>query len=113
MSANIIITGASGGIGSAIARAFSAEGRLFLVGNHREEALRSLTEELKKNGCEARYFCADLSTAEGCAAVFQEYDQFFGAPDLLVNNAMFPRFRIRRKRNFRLSFRPISAPASA
>ena len=87
MSANIIITGASGGIGSAIARALKEEGRLFLVGNRHEEALRSLTEELQKNGCEARYLCADLSTAEGCAAVFHEYDQFFGPPDLLVNNA--------------------------
>ncbi len=87
MPANILITGASGGIGSEVARALAPEGRLFLIGNHGKEALIRLTEELLSQGFSASCFFADLSREEGCRAAFSEYDRLFGPPDLLVNCA--------------------------
>ena len=56
MSANIMITGASGGIGSAIARALAPQGRLFLVGNRGKDALLSLTRSLNDEGYSASCF---------------------------------------------------------
>ncbi len=87
MPANILITGASGGIGSAIARALAPEGRLLLVGNQGKEVLQKLTRELLSKDFSASCFFADLSGEEGCLSVFSESDRLFGAPDLLVNCA--------------------------
>ena len=87
MSANIMITGASGGIGSAIARALAPQGRLFLVGNRGKDALLSLTRSLNDEGYSSSCFFSDLSREEGCRSVFSEYDRLFGSPDLLVNCA--------------------------
>jgi uncharacterized protein len=58
--ARVLITGASGGLGGAIARALQARGARLLVSARREDALRELAREL---GGEAEVIGADLASA--------------------------------------------------
>ncbi len=81
-----VVTGASGGIGSALCRELDRRGigKITLHGRD-ERALRALSEEL---GCPTHLCIADLSTADGVAelaACTQE-------ADLLFNNAGFGSF---------------------
>ncbi|MFZ5814489.1 MAG: 3-oxoacyl-[acyl-carrier-protein] reductase [Bacillota bacterium] len=83
-----VVTGASGGIGRAIARALAAEGAAVVVNYARnaqsaEELVRSLTEA----GGEALAVQADISTAEGAEALIKAALDRFGKVDILVNNA--------------------------
>lgn len=88
MPESIFITGASGEIGSAVARCFAAPGRrLFVTGFRNASALIALTGELKSAGAEAHGILADLSTSEGCAQAVAEAEAFLGTPDILVNCA--------------------------
>nr|WP_237548064.1 oxidoreductase [Streptomyces sp. SID5473] len=77
-SKTAVVTGAGRGIGLATVRALTAEG-VRIVG-----AARTLTPELKDTG--AHTVSADLSTAEGVAALMDEAFDALGGIDLLVNN---------------------------
>lgn len=76
-----VVTGATGGIGQAIARALPAETALVLTGRD-EGKLAMLRAEF---GPRCTAVVADLATAEGIAAVAAAAEA--GGADLLVNNA--------------------------
>jgi short-subunit dehydrogenase len=79
-----VLTGASGGIGAAMAQALAAAGvRLLLVGR-RAGALETLATRL---GGQHLPVVADVATAEGRAAVQQAAAALPGGIDILVNNA--------------------------
>ncbi|MBR5389955.1 MAG: 3-oxoacyl-ACP reductase FabG [Clostridia bacterium] len=72
MTKTVLITGASRGIGRACARRFAKEGWQVAIhyGKHESAAL-ALRDELRKAGCDAEIFCADVSApaqAEACVA---------------------------------------------
>jgi NAD(P)-dependent dehydrogenase (short-subunit alcohol dehydrogenase family) len=73
-----VVTGASRGIGLAVARALTAEG-VRVVG-----AARTITPELKE--CAAAAVSADLSTRDGAEAVVAAALSELGSVDILVNN---------------------------
>lgn len=85
---NILITGASRGIGKAIAAAFAGAGHSLLLTSRNEVALYQCLEELQLlyPAARLRARAFDLGTREGAAAcghwAIQE-----GIPDVLVNNA--------------------------
>jgi 3-oxoacyl-[acyl-carrier protein] reductase len=83
-----IITGASRGIGSAIARRFANEGAKVVVNYNLSEnlALR-LVDELTKNGGEAIAIKADVSKREEVKELVRKTVDAFGRVDILVNNA--------------------------
>lgn len=88
MNRNILITGASGEIGRAIALRFAKDrDRLFLHGFRNKDALFTLKKEIEALGasCEAGLF--DLSAFSGCASLLASAEAFFGTPDILINNA--------------------------
>lgn len=63
---NIVITGASGGIGGGIARACAAQGANLLLHYHRQsQAIESLKYDLRAAGADCDIVCADLSQAQG------------------------------------------------
>ena len=67
-----VITGATGGIGSAIARRLASEtAGLLLHGNTNAAALAGLSEELGARPC-----TADLSTAGGRDALFSAFEDW-------------------------------------
>ena len=77
----ILITGASGGLGQAIARAFAARGATLVLTGRRVEVLDSLAEELG-----ARAIACDLSARQQLDRLVQEA----GEVDVLVANAALP-----------------------
>jgi len=79
-----LVTGASGGIGAAIARALHAQGAQVALSGTRREALEALAAEL---GERAGIFPADLSEPAAAAALVAAAEAAFGKVDILVNNA--------------------------
>ena len=83
-----VIIGASGDIGSAIARAFAKRGdNLALLYHTGEGAVRALAEELAAYGAMIVTKKVDLSDASATEAVLEGLLKTFGAPDVLVNAA--------------------------
>jgi short-subunit dehydrogenase len=83
-----LITGASSGIGRAIAIRLAQEGLRVLLTARRMERLKALQSEIKALGCEAVVIRADLEQENDRLALFyQSLD--LGGVDVLVNNAGF------------------------
>jgi 3-oxoacyl-[acyl-carrier protein] reductase len=79
-----LVTGASGGIGGAIARALHAAGASVVLSGTRKAALEALAADL---GARAHVAVADLSTGQGVEALVKEAESAMGGIDILVNNA--------------------------
>src|SRR3981189_3179377 len=88
-----IVTGASKGIGAAIATALGAAGARVAVNysSDREGAER-VAKAIIDNGSEAIAVAADVSKSADVARLFKEVDSAFGKLDVLVNNAGVFRF---------------------
>lgn len=83
-----VVTGASRGIGSCIARRFAAEGATIAVVSCRSPAgADRIAEEIVAAGGAAKGFRADLSRIDECERLAAEVLDTFGAVDILVNNA--------------------------
>ena len=85
---NVIITGASKGIGKAIAEIFAVNGHTLFLCSRGEVALYKTMEELvtKFPGAAIKAKPFDLSKKEDAIA-FGSWCLSFGTPDILVNNA--------------------------
>ena len=80
-----LITGASGGIGAAIARGFHQQGATVVLHGTRAERLAALADEL---GTNAHVVTANLSSREEAAGLAEQAAEAAGAPiSILVNNA--------------------------
>jgi 3-oxoacyl-[acyl-carrier protein] reductase len=79
-----LVTGASGGIGGAIARALHAQGAAVALAGTREAALKALAAEL---GERTQILIADLSQPEEPERLVREAEAALGGLDILVNNA--------------------------
>jgi NAD(P)-dependent dehydrogenase (short-subunit alcohol dehydrogenase family) len=84
----VVITGASQGIGEAVALAFAAESeaRIALIAR-RPEATRAVADRCRAAGAEAMVWPCDVTDADRVEAVAREVLDRWGAPDVLVNNA--------------------------
>jgi 3-oxoacyl-[acyl-carrier protein] reductase len=79
-----LVTGASGGIGGAIARALHAQGATVALTGTREAALQALAAEL---GDRTRILTADLSQPDEPGRLIQEAEAALGQIDIVVSNA--------------------------
>ena len=79
-----LITGASGGIGAAIARALHAQGAAVAVSGTREGALNELVAEL---GNRAAAVPCNLADADAVDSLVGTVEEAIGGLDILVNNA--------------------------
>jgi 3-oxoacyl-[acyl-carrier protein] reductase len=79
-----LVTGASGGLGSAIARALHGQGAKVALSGTRREALEALAAELGEG---AVVLPADLGDAKSVEALVPAAEAALGAVDILVNNA--------------------------
>jgi len=82
-----LITGASSGIGAAIARKLSSEGLAVLLVARRTERLQTLAGEIAARGGTAHVLACDLSQEGARLELFWQVSAQFGCPDVLVNNA--------------------------
>ena len=80
-----LVTGASGGIGSAIARALHGQGAEVIISGTREEKLLSLADELSNR---VHVAVADLSDSESIDLLIEKAQNFVaGGVDIIINNA--------------------------
>lgn len=81
---NAVVTGASGGIGGAIARDLHAAGAAVALSGTRVEALQAVADEL---GDRCHVTPCDLSDPEGPNGLIADATEKMGSVDILVNNA--------------------------
>jgi len=79
-----LVTGASGGIGGAIAKALHTQGAVVALSGTREDALKAVAAEI---GDGAHVTPANLSTAEGANQLIKDAEAAMGGIDILINNA--------------------------
>jgi len=82
-----LVTGASSGIGLAIARTLGEEGYSLTVSARRPEKLESAAEELRSAGIELQSVPANMTEEDEVVGVFAKHRQTYGRLDVLVNNA--------------------------
>jgi NAD(P)-dependent dehydrogenase (short-subunit alcohol dehydrogenase family) len=82
-----IVTGASSGIGLAIAHMLGEEGHGLTVAARRPEKLAGAAQELRDAGYEVEEAAADMSSEEAIAGVVARHRERYGRLDVLVNNA--------------------------
>lgn len=84
----VLITGASSGIGEALARCFARDGHRVLLVARRAERLQALADELRRDhGVSAEAWPADLGQPQGVAALLGALKRKRRRIDMLVNNA--------------------------
>jgi len=88
-----LVTGASSGIGRALATRLAREGARVALVARREELLREVAGEIAAAGGEVRVFPADLGDREQAQACAAAAASAFGGIDLLVNNAGYGHHR--------------------
>lgn len=82
-----VVTGASAGIGSAVARKLAAEGARVALVARSVDPLEWVAGEIRGAGGIAKAFPADVRDQGACAALLASVEQEFGGIDVLVNNA--------------------------
>jgi NAD(P)-dependent dehydrogenase (short-subunit alcohol dehydrogenase family) len=82
-----LITGASSGIGLAIARALGQDGYGITMSARRPEKLEEAAKQLEADGFEVLSVPANMAKEEDIANVVAQHKERFGRLDVLVNNA--------------------------
>ena len=82
----VVITGAAGGIGSAIVRRFLSEGAKVCASDQTADALDKLAQELGSPS-ELMTVAADISSEENCRDLAAQVEEKWDGVDILVNNA--------------------------
>jgi NAD(P)-dependent dehydrogenase (short-subunit alcohol dehydrogenase family) len=82
-----VVTGAAGGIGSAVAKVLGENGARVALLDREAGKCEDLAQTLRANGIEASAFACDIGAPEDVEATAARVDQTLGAADVLVNNA--------------------------
>ncbi len=82
---NALVTGATGGIGSEIAKALAKQGAKIVLSSTKEEKLKELANEI---GGDVKYIACNLSDASQVESLFDKAEELVGGQiDILVCNA--------------------------
>ncbi len=82
-----IVTGASRGIGEAIAKGYAREGASVVIASRKQDSLDTLLPEIQAFGGEVRAFATHTGDLAQCQALINKTVAEFGKVDILVNNA--------------------------
>jgi len=82
-----VITGASSGIGLALAREFARRGAKMVMGARSEDRLRDQAEALALEGAQVAWLAMDVTRPEECRRLVELAAERFGGIDILVCNA--------------------------
>jgi short-subunit dehydrogenase len=89
--AKILVTGASSGIGAALAPILAERGATVGVVARRADRLEEVVERCRKFSPDSRMWTADLGDLARAEAVALEADDLLGGLDVIVNNAAIPK----------------------
>ncbi|WP_018924834.1 SDR family oxidoreductase [Salsuginibacillus kocurii] len=82
-----LVTGASSGIGAAVAKDLAGRGAGVVLTARRVERIEALEQEIKDAGGEAKAVAADVTKKEDMENVAAVAEETFGTVDILINNA--------------------------
>jgi NAD(P)-dependent dehydrogenase (short-subunit alcohol dehydrogenase family) len=82
-----IVTGASRGIGLAIAEALAGEGYGLTISARKPDTLEQAAERLREEGCEIEHVAGNMGDEGAIRSVVERHRERFGRLDVLVNNA--------------------------
>lgn len=83
----VVITGASSGIGKAIALKLAEDGAKVVLGARTEEKLTALADQIKKANGEVQYAAIDVKKKEDLTILIQTAVNAYGRVDVIINNA--------------------------
>ncbi len=83
----VIVTGGGGAIGSAMAKAFAAEGARVVVSDYAPAGMEAVVEEIRSAGGEASGVLCDVGNKHSAEALIEQTVQIYGRVDILINNA--------------------------
>lgn len=83
----MLITGASKGIGKAIAAAFAAEGSVVVLNARNQQELEQAAQEIQQHGGRSLAIAANVMNADDCQQLVEQTVARFGTIHVLVNNA--------------------------
>ena len=82
-----IVTGASKGIGKAIAQGLGQQGAKVIVSSRKQDAVDEVVEEFRREGIEATGIAAHMGSMEQIQALVEQTQQKWGGIDIIINNA--------------------------
>ena len=83
-----VVTGASRGIGRAIAVKLAAEGAVVVINyNRSKDEAEKVKEQIEASGGQVKLIQCNVASFESCEKMFEEVMKEFGRIDILVNNA--------------------------
>jgi 3-oxoacyl-[acyl-carrier protein] reductase len=92
---SVVVTGASSGIGKAMALTFAREGCSVLAVARSEDKLKDLCGKIRSEGGIAEPFAADVKSMDDMKAMAAKAKELFGGVDILLSNAgIFPEKRL-------------------
>lgn len=83
----VVVTGASSGIGEAIAREFARRGSKVMLAARSENRLQAIVNDIRCQDLEASFTTADVSKECDCQNLIMKTVQKYGGIDILINNA--------------------------
>lgn len=83
----VVITGASSGIGEAMAREYAAQGAKVVLGARSLQKLQLIAGDIRSQGGQAAYCAADVTVVDQCKALIDTAVREFGGVDVLICNA--------------------------
>jgi short-subunit dehydrogenase len=90
---NVLVTGASSGIGAALARTLARQGATVGIVGRRADRLADVLRDCQETSPASRSWVADLGDLERAYSIALEAWDTFGSLDVLVNNAAVPKRR--------------------
>ncbi len=92
-----LVTGGTGGIGSAICKVLAEEGCKVATNYRAEEKAAALKTRMRDEGLEVQTFKCEITDEGECESMAQQVEQALGPVDILVNNAGITRDTTFRK----------------
>jgi NAD(P)-dependent dehydrogenase (short-subunit alcohol dehydrogenase family) len=83
----VLVTGGSGGIGAALARAFAAQGSRVVIAARDAARLATVAERITQDGGQVRAIAGDVADRAQVQNLGAEISRHWGAVDILINNA--------------------------
>jgi NAD(P)-dependent dehydrogenase (short-subunit alcohol dehydrogenase family) len=83
----VLVTGGSGGLGRALARAFAQLGNHVIISGRHEQTLQNAVAEIGRDGLSVDYFLCDVTRKEHLENLANNVRQRLGTVQVLINNA--------------------------